>query len=107
MIPYGEVFSPRAHLARRRIRLSLRPLSKMTALSLLLTLVPLAPFAVGQISPTNPFGLSGPGWVPNATLGPPLELWHEFYDHWPTGIAVSKTGRLFANFPVANSINFT
>lgn len=31
--------------------------------------------------------------------GPPVELVHLFYDEWPTGIAVSSTGRLFANYP--------
>ena len=31
--------------------------------------------------------------------GPALELQHLFYDEWPTGIAVSSTGRKFANYP--------
>ncbi|KZT53115.1 MRJP-domain-containing protein [Calocera cornea HHB12733] len=75
--------------------------------TVLVSLASFAPAQTTDVSPTNPFGLSGPGYVPNATLGPPLELYHEFYDHWPTGIAVSKSGRLFANFPVQTLINFT
>lgn len=31
--------------------------------------------------------------------GPPLEIVHLYYDQWPTGIAVSSTGRLFSNYP--------
>ncbi|EOD48955.1 putative major royal jelly protein [Neofusicoccum parvum UCRNP2] len=31
--------------------------------------------------------------------GPPLEIAHLYYDQWPTGIAVSSTGRLFSNYP--------
>ncbi|EMC96044.1 hypothetical protein BAUCODRAFT_514583 [Baudoinia panamericana UAMH 10762] len=31
--------------------------------------------------------------------GPPLELVHLYYDQFPTGIAVSSTGRLFSNYP--------
>ncbi|EJU02270.1 hypothetical protein DACRYDRAFT_116000 [Dacryopinax primogenitus] len=76
-------------------------------LSFLLTLGSIAPGAHAGADPLNPFGLSGLRYVANTTLGPPLELWHEFYDHWPTGIAISKEGRLFANFPVENLINFT
>ena len=30
--------------------------------------------------------------------GPPLEPVHYFYDEWPTGIAVSSAGRMFANY---------
>ncbi|KAF1356518.1 major royal jelly protein-domain-containing protein [Delphinella strobiligena] len=33
------------------------------------------------------------------TAGPPLELMHLYYDEWPTGIAVSSTGRMFSNYP--------
>ncbi|KAH7064825.1 major royal jelly protein [Macrophomina phaseolina] len=33
------------------------------------------------------------------TAGPPLEIVHLYYDQWPTGIAVSSTGRLFSNYP--------
>lgn len=35
----------------------------------------------------------------SGVAGPPLELEHLFYDEWPTGIAVSSTGRKFANYP--------
>ncbi|KAK5138009.1 hypothetical protein LTR08_005806 [Meristemomyces frigidus] len=31
--------------------------------------------------------------------GPPLELVHLYYDEFPTGIAVSSTGRKFSNYP--------
>ena len=31
--------------------------------------------------------------------GPPLELVHLYYDEFPTGIAVSATGRKFSNYP--------
>ncbi|KAK3331512.1 major royal jelly protein [Apodospora peruviana] len=31
--------------------------------------------------------------------GPPLEIAHAYYHQWPTGIAVSATGRMFSNFP--------
>ncbi|KAK5731609.1 hypothetical protein LTR17_011201 [Elasticomyces elasticus] len=31
--------------------------------------------------------------------GPPLELVHLYYDEFPTGIAVSSSGRLFSNYP--------
>ncbi|TEA14123.1 Fumarylacetoacetase [Colletotrichum sidae] len=31
--------------------------------------------------------------------GPPLELVHLYDDQWPTGIAVSSTGRKFSNYP--------
>jgi len=33
------------------------------------------------------------------TYGPPLELVHLYNDEWPTGVAVSSTGRIFANYP--------
>ncbi|EXJ83668.1 hypothetical protein A1O1_07292 [Capronia coronata CBS 617.96] len=32
--------------------------------------------------------------------GPPLELVHLYYDEWPTGIAVSASGRMFSNYPL-------
>lgn len=31
--------------------------------------------------------------------GPSIEAVHYYYDQWPTGIAVSSTGRLFSNYP--------
>ncbi|KAF2742840.1 major royal jelly protein [Sporormia fimetaria CBS 119925] len=31
--------------------------------------------------------------------GPPLETVHAFFNQWPTGIAVSQSGRIFTNFP--------
>lgn len=33
------------------------------------------------------------------TYGPKLELVHLYYDEFPTGIAVSSTGRMFSNYP--------
>ncbi|KDQ58913.1 hypothetical protein JAAARDRAFT_127607 [Jaapia argillacea MUCL 33604] len=35
----------------------------------------------------------------NGTYGPPLQLEHLFYDQWPTGLSVSSTGKIYANFP--------
>ncbi|MCJ1313334.1 hypothetical protein MMC25_007011 [Agyrium rufum] len=40
--------------------------------------------------------LSDPG-----TYGPSPEIVHLYYEEWPTGIAVSKTGRKFSNYPPA------
>ncbi len=31
--------------------------------------------------------------------GPSIEPMHYYYDEWPTGIAVSSTGRMFSNYP--------
>ncbi|KAK0248584.1 hypothetical protein LTR91_020487 [Friedmanniomyces endolithicus] len=39
--------------------------------------------------------------------GPPLELVHLYYDSFPTGIAVSASGRLFSNYPGALDKNDT
>ncbi|OCL03260.1 major royal jelly protein [Glonium stellatum] len=39
--------------------------------------------------------------------GPPLELVHLYYDEWPTGIAVSSTGRMFSNYPPGFDTNNT
>lgn len=33
------------------------------------------------------------------TLGGPLEVVHLYYDQWPTGITVSRSGRKFSNYP--------
>jgi hypothetical protein len=38
--------------------------------------------------------ISDPG-----VYGPVLEVQHAYYGQWPTGIAVSSTGRKFSNFP--------
>lgn len=38
--------------------------------------------------------LSDPG-----TYGPALEVAHAYYGQWPTGVAVSSSGRIFSNFP--------
>jgi sugar lactone lactonase YvrE len=39
--------------------------------------------------------------------GPPIELVHLYYDEFPTGIAVSSTGRLFSNYPGGLDANDT
>lgn len=33
--------------------------------------------------------------IDTGTYGPPVEEYHYFYDQWPIGLAVSKTGRVF------------
>lgn len=33
------------------------------------------------------------------TSGPTPELVHLYYDQWPTGIAISRSGRMFSNYP--------
>ncbi|KAF2115756.1 major royal jelly protein [Lophiotrema nucula] len=35
----------------------------------------------------------------SGTAGPPIELFHLYYDQWPTGITVAKNGRKFSNYP--------
>ncbi|KAL1986528.1 hypothetical protein VTN96DRAFT_6287 [Rasamsonia emersonii] len=61
------------------------------------------------------------GWIPNPffphpvrgqardplVYGPPLEPVHYYYDGWPTGIAVSSTGRMFSNYPIGLDANDT
>jgi hypothetical protein len=39
--------------------------------------------------------------------GPALELVHLYNDEWPTGIAVSSSGRKFSNYPGALDKNNT
>lgn len=34
----------------------------------------------------------------NGTAGPPLEEVHYYYSQWPTGVAVSSTGRIFTSY---------
>lgn len=43
----------------------------------------------------------------SGVAGPALELVHLFNDEWPTGIAVSSTGRKFANYPGGLDANNT
>ena len=50
----------------------------------------------------DPGLLADPG-----TAGPQAELVHLYYDEWPTGIAVSRSGRLFSNYPPALDPNNT
>lgn len=38
--------------------------------------------------------ISDPG-----VYGPTLEVEHAYFGQWPTGVAVSSTGRKFSNFP--------
>ncbi|KDQ63710.1 hypothetical protein JAAARDRAFT_189254 [Jaapia argillacea MUCL 33604] len=35
----------------------------------------------------------------NGTSGPPIQLEHLFYNQWPTGLSVTSTGKIYANFP--------
>lgn len=39
--------------------------------------------------------------------GPSLELVHLYYDEFPTGIVVSRTGRMFSNYPLGLDANNT
>ncbi|KAF2191112.1 major royal jelly protein [Zopfia rhizophila CBS 207.26] len=39
--------------------------------------------------------------------GPPLELVHLYNDQWPTGITVSRDGRMFSNYPPGLDTNNT
>ncbi|KAF2997655.1 hypothetical protein E8E13_005514 [Curvularia kusanoi] len=39
--------------------------------------------------------------------GGPLELVHLYYDQWPTGITVSRSGRKFSNYPAGLDSNNT
>ncbi|KAK3691924.1 hypothetical protein LTR37_018355 [Vermiconidia calcicola] len=41
------------------------------------------------------------------TYGPEIELVHLYYDEFPTGIAVSSTGRMFSNYPGGLDANNT
>jgi hypothetical protein len=41
------------------------------------------------------------------TYGPEIELVHLYYDEFPTGIAVSSTGRMFSNYPGGLDANDT
>jgi sugar lactone lactonase YvrE len=44
--------------------------------------------------------LGDPGLVTlNSSFGPELTVEHLYYDNFPTGIAVSRSGRQFSNFP--------
>lgn len=61
-----------------------------SSLSLISALLPIC-FATSQED--IPF-IRDPG-----ISGPPLEIVHAFYGQLPTGVAVSSTGRIFANFP--------
>ncbi|ETW82753.1 hypothetical protein HETIRDRAFT_450516 [Heterobasidion irregulare TC 32-1] len=47
-------------------------------------------------NPFAPFQVFG-----NATIGPELTVEHLFFDQWPTGLSVSSTGKIYANFPTA------
>ncbi|KAI0844051.1 MRJP-domain-containing protein [Daldinia vernicosa] len=49
---------------------------------------------IGCVFGENISFISDPG-----VYGPPLEIAHAYYQQWPTGIAVSSTGRMFSNYP--------
>lgn len=63
----------------------------------------LARWATSQTPPGFPtdlnstFTTTGPRNVriDTGTYGPPVEEFHYFYDQWPIGLAISKTGRVF------------
>ncbi|UPX14159.1 uncharacterized protein EKO05_0004649 [Ascochyta rabiei] len=46
--------------------------------------------------------ISDPG-----AAGGPLEIVHLYYDQWPTGITVSRSGRMFSNYPAGLDPNNT
>ncbi|KAI1773263.1 MRJP-domain-containing protein [Hypoxylon cercidicola] len=51
-------------------------------------------FLVGSVCGQSISFVSDPG-----VYGPTLEVAHAYYGQWPTGIAVSSTGRMFSNYP--------
>ena len=55
----------------------------------------LAPLATAQNSSQEP--ISDPGSYNSEAL----EIVFRYYDEWPTGIAVSASGRMFSNYPPA------
>ncbi|KAI1136503.1 MRJP-domain-containing protein [Hypoxylon sp. FL0543] len=64
-----------------------------------------ATFVLGSAHAQNISFISDPG-----VYGPPLEVVHGYYGQWPSGIAVSSTGRMFSNYPALdfdNSYNGT
>ncbi|KAI5917580.1 major royal jelly protein-domain-containing protein [Camillea tinctor] len=44
--------------------------------------------------------------IDTGTYGPPVEEYHYFYDQWPIGLAVSKTGRVFTCY-TRGTYNYT
>lgn len=64
-----------------------------------ISIIPLLPFLVA--SHVN--GLAHDSGV----YGPSLELVHQYYDQFPTGIAVSSTGRMFSCYPLGLDANNT
>ncbi|KAF7195131.1 hypothetical protein HII31_03599 [Pseudocercospora fuligena] len=46
-------------------------------------------------------------WYDTVKYGPEIELVHLYYDEFPTGVAVSKTGRKFSNYPPGLDANNT
>ncbi|KAL9093161.1 MAG: hypothetical protein Q9159_000338 [Coniocarpon cinnabarinum] len=65
--------------------------------SLLSSLLALLALLALLITPTQCQQLaSDPG-----TAGPPLEVVHLFHDQFPTGFAISHTGRMFSSYPAA------
>ncbi|KAK4613912.1 hypothetical protein CLAFUW4_09286 [Fulvia fulva] len=64
------------------------------------SLVALAGFssiAVAQFEPN--WVKNGEIWEDTVKYGPEMELQHLYYDQFPTGIAVSREGRKFSNYP--------
>ncbi|KAK3335067.1 major royal jelly protein-domain-containing protein [Neurospora tetraspora] len=69
-------------------------MARLTALTFLI----LQTLAVNaDVYDNNPYNFTFP--ADPGVSGPPLEVIHAYFGQWPTGIAVSSTGRLFSNFP--------
>ncbi|KAF7944266.1 hypothetical protein EAE96_010668 [Botrytis aclada] len=51
----------------------------------------------GDTTLNGTFGYAGPHNLryDTGSFGPPVEEYHYFYDQWPIGLAISKTGRVF------------
>jgi hypothetical protein len=77
-------------------------LSSILALSSALFALSTAQAGAGTAYPGEELLIRDPG-----VYGPALEVVHLYWDQFPTGIAVSKDGRRFSNFPGALDPNNT
>ncbi len=58
-------------------------------------------FSIGVLAVSAHLALTALGEVlrtDNGTAGPSIEEVHYYYTEWPTGVAVSSTGRIFTSF---------
>lgn len=69
---------------------------RLTTLTFLL-LQSLSAVATNYNNSNNPHNFTFPS--DPGLSGPPLDIIHAYFSQWPTGIAVSRSGRLFSNFP--------